>query len=180
MATLAMVLLGYLLLLGDQRARLDVAVRQEATLKQQFVAKKRQAVTRTALERQVGVLRTSLSPLLNQLSARTEMEALLAEIQQAGARRGLQFELFRPGGELKSAELAERSIDLRLTGSYDELLAFVDDIGQLSRIVTLGSLVLTPANGQDGRLTLQAVAHTYRTLEPEERSTQTSGGGQSR
>jgi len=176
---LVMVLLGYQLLLGDLQARLGAAKRQETTLKQQFVTRQRQAVNRTALERQLDTLSASLAPLQGQLTARAEMEALLAEIHQAGAGRGLHFELFRPGDERKSAELAERSIDLRVTGSYAELTAFADDIGQLSRIVTLDNLVLSPAGDKDGRLTLQAVAHSYRSLEPAERATQAGDTGRS-
>jgi len=98
------------------------------------------------------------------------MDALLTEINQAGIGRGLQFELFRPNGEVKTTEMAEVPIAIKLTGSYSDLAAFVSDVAQLSRIVTIGDISLTPGQGKDAaRMTMEATAKTYRALEPEER-----------
>jgi len=41
----------------------------------------------------------SFGALLKQLPNKSEMEALLIEVNQAGLGRGLQFELFRPSAE---------------------------------------------------------------------------------
>ncbi|VEB40758.1 Pilus assembly protein, PilO [Chromobacterium violaceum] len=63
--------------------------------------------------------------------------------------------------------MAEVPITLRLTGTYNDLAAFVNDVAQLSRIVTIGEISLTPTGGN--RLTMDATARTYRALEPGER-----------
>ena len=65
--------------------------------------------------------------------------------------------------------MAEVPISIRLTGSYNDLAAFVNDIAQLSRIVTIGEISLTPSDGKDNRLIMDATARTYRALEPSER-----------
>ncbi|KZE33475.1 type IV pilus inner membrane component PilO [Crenobacter luteus] len=170
LAAIALVifLLGYYLVLGDQLDRLEAGRQQEETLKQSFVDKKRQAINQAALEAQLKEIQQSFGALIKQLPTRSEMESLLTEINQAGIGRGLQFELFRPGTEIKSPEMAELPIDIRLSGSYDELAAFASDVGQLSRIVTLNNIVLTPIAGKEHRLSMQAVAKTYRALEPQE------------
>ena len=97
------------------------------------------------------------------------MDALLTEINQAGIGRGLQFELFRPGGEVKSDQMAEMPIQIRLSGTYNELAAFATDVSQLSRIVTIGDISLTPTDAKGERLTMMATAKTYRALEAEEK-----------
>lgn len=167
------VFLGYFLVLGDQLDTLNNAQRQEEQLKQTYLDKKRQAINLAALEQQLVEIQRSFGALLKQLPNKSEMDSLLTEINQAGIGRGLQFELFRPGGEVKSAEMAELPISIRLTGNYKELASFVSDVGQLSRIVTLGDIKLIPQDAKPGaaspRLTLEATAKTYRSLEPEER-----------
>jgi type IV pilus assembly protein PilO len=94
------------------------------------------------------------------------MDALLSDINQAGLGRSLQFELFRPGQVSVKEYYAELPIALRVTGKYHDLGAFAADIANLSRIVTLNSLNLVP--GQDGNLTMDATAKTYRYLDQEE------------
>ncbi|BBF87117.1 type IV pilus biogenesis protein PilO [Aquitalea magnusonii] len=162
--------LGYFFVLSDQMDKLDAAHKQEEQLKQTFIDKKRQAINLEALQQQLKEIQLSFGALLKQLPTRSDMDALLTEINQAGIGRGLQFELFRPNGEIKTAEMAEVPIAIRLTGNYNDLAAFVSDVAQLSRIVTIGDISLTPGQGKDAaRMTMEATAKTYRALEPEER-----------
>ncbi|MCD4498327.1 type 4a pilus biogenesis protein PilO [Chromobacterium vaccinii] len=161
--------LGYFFVLGEQLDKLGQSRQQEATLKQTFIDKKRQAVNLDALEQQLKEIDASFGALLKQLPTKSDMDTLLTEINQAGIGRGLQFDLFKPGAETRTAEMAEVPITIRLTGSYNDLAAFVNDIAQLSRIVTIGEINLTPSSGKDNRLIMDATARTYRALEPGER-----------
>lgn len=161
--------LGYFFVLGEQLDKLSQSRLQEATLKQTFIDKKRQAVNLDALEQQLKEIDASFGALLKQLPTKSDMDTLLTEINQAGIGRGLQFDLFKPGAETRTAEMAEVPITIRLTGSYNDLAAFVNDIAQLSRIVTIGEINLTPGSGKDNRLIMDATARTYRALEPGER-----------
>ena len=162
--------LGYFFVLSEQMDKLDAAHQQEEQLKKTFIDKKRQAINLEALQQQLKEIQLSFGALLKQLPTKADMDALLTEINQAGIGRGLQFELFRPNGEVKTAEMAEVPIAIKLSGSYSDLAAFVSDVAQLSRIVTIGDINLTPGQGKDAtRMTMEATAKTYRALEPEER-----------
>ena len=161
--------LGYFLLFSGQWDELKTAEAEEISLKGQFKEKKALALNRVALEEQLKEIELSFGALLKQLPSKSEMDSLLAEINQAGVGRGLQFELFRPRAEVKGPEMAELPIDIKLSGSYQELATFVSDVGQLSRIVTIGDINLAPADKTSQRLSMQAVAKTYRALEPAER-----------
>jgi type IV pilus assembly protein PilO len=57
-------------------------------------------------------------------------------------------------------------ITLRVTGRFHEVGSFAADIANLSRIVTLNNLSVTPA--KDGSLVMDATAKTFRYLDGEE------------
>ncbi len=94
------------------------------------------------------------------------MESLLADINQAGLGRGLQFELFKPGAEVMKDFYAELPIAVRVTGSYHDLGEFVGDVAQMPRIVTLNDIAIETQ--KDGVLKFDATAMTYRYLDDEE------------
>jgi type IV pilus assembly protein PilO len=108
--------------------------------------------------------------LEKQLPSKAEMDALLSDINQAGLGRSLQFELFRPGQVAIRDYYAELPIAVRVSGKYHDMGAFVADVANLSRIVTLNNLSITPQ--KDGALTMDATARTYRYLDEAEQATQ--------
>ena len=160
--------LAYYFVFADLQDQIERQQAKEVQLKDSYLDKKRQVANLAALEKQLQEIESSFGALLKQLPTKAEMPALLTEINQAGVGRGLLFELFRPGNESKTAQIATLPIQIRLSGSYVELATFVNDVAQLSRIVTIGDITLTP-NGND-RLQLQATAKTYRALEAGEQT----------
>ena len=147
---------------------------QEETLKNSYLVKKRSAVNLTALREQLVEIEQSLSALLKQLPDKSEMDALLVDINQAGLGRGLQLELFKPAAaETLNTSYAALPISVRVTGGYHDIGAFVSDIAQLPRIVTLNDINIAPAN--DGKLVMDAVAKTYRYLDEGEIAKQSGG-----
>ena len=95
------------------------------------------------------------------------MGALLSDINQAGAGRGLVFNSFKPGVVTVKDYYAELPIDIKLSGNYHDLGEFVADIAMLPRIVTLNNLSITN-NPKDSTLTLDVVAKTFRYLDKDE------------
>jgi type IV pilus assembly protein PilO len=87
-------LAGWWFLWNDQLAELDTKKKEEETLKQQFIDKKRQAINLDLYTQQLVEIDRSFGALLKQLPNKSEIEALLIEVNQAGLGR-IQFELFR-------------------------------------------------------------------------------------
>jgi type IV pilus assembly protein PilO len=165
------VFLGYWFDWRNQLAEINSLHERESTLRTTFVDKKRQAVNLPAYQKQLEDIEQAFGALLRQLPNRSEMDALLTDINQAGLGRGLQFELFKPAAQETTSEFyAELPINIRVTGGYHELGAFASDIAQLPRIVTLNDIAV--ATGRDGMLTMDAVAKTFRYLDEEELSKQ--------
>lgn len=156
---------GALLDWQDQWESLKNAKAQEVTLKDTFLAKKKQAVNLDLIKKQLVETQESFGALLKQLPNKSEMDALLTDINQAGLGRGLQFDLFRPGEESIKGAFAEQPIAIKVTGNYDDLGKFASDISKLPRIVTLNEIAIAQTGGT---LTMDATAKTFRYLDEEE------------
>lgn len=148
---------------------------RETQLKVEYSRKLGQAVNLEVLRKQREQVLQYVTQLEKQLPGRSEMDALLSDINQAGLGRSLYFELFRPGQVTVKEYYAELPIALRVTGRYHDMGAFTSDIANLSRIVTLNNLAVTP--GRDGALVMEATAKTFRYLDPDEIAAQRKGQG---
>src|SRR5258708_11215006 len=147
---------------------------EENSLKDQYLQKKKQAINLDLHRQQLREIDTQFGALLRQLPNRSQMDALLVDINQAGLGRGLQFELFRPSpSEITREFYAERPISVKVTGSYHDMGAFASDVGQLPRIVTLNDVTIT-SDPQKGAslLTMDATARTFRYLDDDELAAQ--------
>jgi len=164
---LLILLAGWWFLWSDQLTELETKQHEEETLKQQYLEKKRQAVNLDLYTQQLAEIDRSFGALLKQLPNKSEIEALLIEVNQAGLGRGLQFDLFRPGQEQVKDFYAELPISVKINGSYHDFGAFAADIAKLPRIVTLNNIVISPAQA-GGSLSLDATTKTFRYLDDEE------------
>lgn len=150
-----------------QYEELDAKRQEEVKLKDDWLAKKKQAVNLDAYRNQLVEIERSFGALLKQLPNAAEMESLLVDINQAGLGRGLQFELFKPGAEVVKDFYAELPITVNLSGSYHDFGSFAGDIAKLPRIVTLNDINVT--QGKTGEvLALATTAKTFRYLDEEE------------
>jgi type IV pilus assembly protein PilO len=151
-----------------QNAREDlIAVQQqEVKLKDEYKVKLAKAINLEALRKQREQVLQYVTQLEKQLPSKSEMDALLSDINQAGLGRSLQFELFRPGAVSVKDYYAELPITVRVTGKYHDVGAFAGDVAMLSRIVTLNNLSLAPS--RDGQMVLNTTVKTFRYLDPEE------------
>jgi type IV pilus assembly protein PilO len=166
---LAIMLAGWWFVWVDQLDMLEKKQQTELKLRDEFVAKKKEAVNLDLYVQQLNEIDRSFGALLKQLPNKSEVESLLVEINQAGMGRGLQFDLFKPGVEQVKDFYAELPINVRLTGSYHDFGAFAGDIGKLSRIVTLNNIsIVTNPQARDGSLVMDAVTKTFRYLDEEE------------
>ena len=150
----------------DQFEALQLAQQQETKLKDEYSQKKAKAVNYDLYVAQLKEVEQSFGALVKQLPNRSEIDALLTDVNQAGLGRGLQFELFKPAVQEKMADFyAELPINIRITGNYHDMGAFASDVAQLPRIVTLNDLVIT---NDKGVLAMEGVAKTFRYLDEDE------------
>jgi type IV pilus assembly protein PilO len=150
----------------DQLDALDRAQDEEAKLRVSYTEKKAKAVNLELYVQQLKEIEQAFGALLKQLPNKSEMDALLTDINQAGLGRGLQFELFRPAARERLAEFyAELPITVKVTGTYHDMGAFASDVAQLPRIVTLNDIGIV---NDKGTLVMDATAKTFRYLDEDE------------
>ena len=166
----AILLAGLFLDWRDQWDALGAAEQVEVGLKVQYAEKKNRAINFDLYVQQLNEVEQSFGALVKQLPNRSEIDALLTDVNQAGLGRGLQFELFKPAAQERMADFyAELPINIKITGNYHDMGAFASDIAQLPRIVTLNDVAIS---ADKGTLAMDAVAKTFRYLDDEEISKQ--------
>jgi type IV pilus assembly protein PilO len=163
---LIIIIVGALFDWRDQFEALDKVQKEEQTLRESYATKKAKAVNLELYVQQLKEIEQSFGALLKQLPNKSEMDALLTDINQAGLGRGLQFELFKPAAQERIADFyAELPISVRVTGGYHDMGAFASDVAQLPRIVTLNDVNIV---NDKGVLTMESTAKTFRYLDEEE------------
>jgi len=168
---LAIIALGWYLVWADGVSQLENKQQEEQTLRQAYTSKKSQAFHYETYKRRLAEIEKSLASMLRQLPNRSEMDALLTDINQVGVGRGLAFELFRPGAETPSDFYATMPVEIKVLGSYLDIGGFVNDLAKLPRIVTLHDVSLAP--GKEGSsLNMEARVQTYRYLDEDEMAAQ--------
>ena len=149
---------------------LTAAQQDEVRLKAQYGEKKAKAINYDLYVQQLAEVNQSFGALVKQLPNKSEIDALLTDINQAGLGRGLQFDLFKPAPQERMADFyAELPINIKITGNYHDIGAFASDVAALPRIVTLNDISI--ANDK-GTLSMEAVAKTFRYHDDDEMAKQ--------
>ncbi len=196
MIFLSICFLGWFFVLDDKITELSVITQKEEALKSDYKQRLIKAVNLDKLKEQKVQVTAYVVNLERQLPNKTEMDRLLSDINYAGISKGLQFEVFKPNPNIIENYYAEVPITLKISGSYHKLASFAADLSALPRIVTLNNINLTAqpslgnqsppnpvvssntplsnnvllpaANISNTVLTMEAIAKTFRYLDPEE------------
>ena len=168
--TISIVVALWFVWLSSSQELLVQEQEKEVKLREDYKGKLSKAVNLQVLKEQREQVQQYVTQLEKQLPSKSEMDALLSDINQAGLGRSLQFDLFKPGQVAVKEYYAELPISLKVTGKYHDVGAFASDIANLSRIVTLNNLTIVPR--ADGVLVLDTTAKTFRYLDIGEQAAQ--------
>ena len=164
--------LFYVFLWQGQNDQIEQGRQEVDRQKQAYLEKKKLAINLEAYKQQRAEIEQSFGALLKQLPNKSEMDALLIDINQAGLGRGLLFDYWKPAQTENFTEFyAELPVSLKVTGNYHDLGAFASDVAKMPRIVLLNDMVIVPSK-DSGQLSMEAMARTYRYLDEEEVSKQ--------
>lgn len=160
--------LGYFLHVTNLQQELGAVTASEGVLKEDYEEKFFQAAHLEAYRTQQKEMEESFEAILRQLPSDTEIPALLEDITLVGLKNGLVFTSIDLQPESKHEFYIEKPIAIIVSGSYHSLGAFVSDVADLSRIVTLHDFTIRPAGRPTGsdtpgsHLTMSILARTYR------------------
>jgi type IV pilus assembly protein PilO len=170
MAAIIVLVGGYYMIVEDDIASLEKVQQKEQTLRADFAKKQRKAANLEAYRKQLEEMKQSFGTMLRQLPDKTEVAELLVDVSQTGLAAGLEFELFKPLGEVPREFYAELPIKLKVNGQYHEFGHFISGLAALPRIVTIHDIKMSRTSKGDANadLLLEATAKTYRYLDEEE------------
>jgi len=153
---------GYYFIIKDKEVALATAEQKEVSLKKSLEFKYAKAVNLEAYKEQMKEMKVVFSSMLQQLPRKSEVADLLIDISRSGLVNGLEFQLFKPGGEHPVDFYAELPIQMTVTGSFHQFGEFVSAVAALPRIVTIHDLTLTPLGKSTDKMTMNITAKTYR------------------
>ncbi len=169
------VILAYLFIYSDSSERINQLKQEEETLKESYVDKSAKAANLDKLKAELDQINGLFQVLLKQLPTTAEIPNLLQELHECASKNGLAMESITPAPAIHTNSsdgqgqqvIETLPYNITITGDYNQITQFVRDIGKLSRIVTINSIVLN-RNGKDDKFTLVAVANTYKALNDNE------------
>lgn len=98
------------------------------------------------------------------LPEKEEIPSLLAAISQSGKDSGLSFLLFQPKPEINKEFYAEIPVSIKVSGGYHSVATFFEKVSDLSRIVNITNIRITP-DDKTKLLTTSCTAVTYKFIE---------------
>ncbi len=167
---------GYFLHVTNLQGELQKSQNREGNLKGDYEDKYAQAVHLESYRKQQQEMEESFEAILRQLPGDTEIPGLIEDITLVGLKNGLSFSSIDLEPEVQHEFYIEKPIRIVVSGSYHDLGAFVSDVADLSRIVTLHDFQISPAGGNrrgggqqnaddpaaPTNLTMSILAKTYR------------------
>ncbi len=157
---------SYFFLIKPKLEDYERAQKEEVSLKKTFEAEQKKAANLDAYKDQLERMEGEFGSMLRQLPERTDVENLVVDLSQTGARNSLKVELLKPETEIAKEFYAELPVKLKVFGKFHELARFASDVAALPRIVTLHDIKISIVDAEKPtELSMELVAKTYRYLE---------------
>lgn len=157
---LAVGIIGYLVLVSAPLSTLELAQREEQTLRSRYQSRHAMAANLAGYQTQLAQLRSDFDTMLGLLPNSNQTPGLLDDITLVGTSNGLTFQLLHWQPEVPRDFYAELPIQMEVTGQYHQFGQFLGDLAALPRLVTVHDFAIekTPLT-----LLFKLSAKTYKT-----------------
>ncbi|MGR2766108.1 type 4a pilus biogenesis protein PilO [Photobacterium ganghwense] len=158
--------LGYWYWIIPMQDELEGLKQQETSLRQDLIRRANQVAALPKVQAQVEALQAQYQQVIRQLPEEQELASLLADVNDIGVRNGLSFQRIEWAPRIDHPLYIELPISIELTGEYEDIGKFAEEIASLSRIVSLKDIDLERIEEQQELLRLKVSATTYRFKAP--------------
>ena len=152
---------GYYKFTSEQLTKLAESEKAVATSLDKYQYSWRLALNLELHQKQYRQIESSLAEMMKLMPTKAEVASLLVDISQTGLSSGLEFELFKPKGQVDKGDVVNLPIDIKVLGRYSELGLFISGLATLPRIVTIKNIRIVPTK-QQSLLSMNALITTYR------------------
>lgn len=157
----------YFLFITDLDTQI-AGLKAEQSQKEITLAEK-QAIADNLTERrkEMDALDQKFQEALTQLPEKKDIEELLSQLSDVGKKSGLEISKVTPGTEAAEGFYSRIPISMAVSGNYNEIAMFLQEIAHLRRIVNVSDLKLGSPVIKGDKVTLSSdfMATTFRFTE---------------
>jgi type IV pilus assembly protein PilO len=168
-AVVAMTALNFFVLIQPLEEKI---VRQQADkrkLDRDLAEKSEIAQNLNERRREMDVLEQKLAEALTELPENKDVEELLAQLSDIGKKSGLEISRVEPGSESAGSVdfFARIPIKMAVSGNYQEIAMFLQEVANMRRIVNVNNIKLDGAKLKNEKVVLSStfLATTFRFVE---------------
>ena len=158
--------LGYFLLISGARADRDTLVQENEVRRAEVLKAKADEANLRPFRALAEALRKRLEAAKERLPSEREIPGVYRQVSDIAAQTGLGVSLFQPKPPEDRDVLTEVPIALTAEGTYHQMGAFLERVGQMPRIVSLGEFRMLGIDRPTGSLRAELTLATY-TFRPE-------------
>lgn len=157
----------YFMIYQDQDVKLANLQGQAEELQRKLNKVRIIASNLTEFEQEVANLERKLALVVKQLPSRKQFEDLLRDISTAGKKVGVAIKSIERTGEVNHSFYIEVPFKIEIEGSYHDTARFFEQLGNLPRIVNIGSMDISTTRETDLGTVLKTkgTATTFRFIE---------------
>jgi len=153
--------LGYFFLISGARAERDTLLRENEIRRAEVLKAKADEANLRPFRALAEALRKRLDTAKERLPSEREIPQVYRQVSDLAARAGLGVSLFQPKPAEDRDVLSEVPITVTAECTYHQLGAFLDRVGKMPRIVSLGEFRLIGINRPTGTLRAEMTLATY-------------------
>jgi type IV pilus assembly protein PilO len=158
--------LGYFFLISGARAERDTLFEENNVRRAEVLKAKADEANLRQFGPQAEALRKRLEVAKERLPSEREIPQVYRQVSDLAARSGLGVSLFQPKPTEDRDVLSEVPIAVTAECTYHQLGAFLERVGKMPRIVSLGEFRLIGIDRPTGTLRAEMTLATY-TIRPE-------------
>jgi type IV pilus assembly protein PilO len=148
-------------------------ISDESSLRESFLAKKREAVNLDIIKKQLIETQQSFAFLLSSLPDHYDSDAFVLSVQRSAQKNGLSIEKIEADVESSVGVFAELPFQFHLSGTFDGIGHFVADLSKNKMLSNINKFELYPDEsrsdkGRAMKLRLDATITIYRYFNEEE------------
>jgi len=158
--------LGYFLLIPGAQAERDTHIKENDVRRAEVLKAQADEANLRPFRAQAEALRKRLELAKERLPSEREIPQVYRQVSDVAAQLGLGVSLFQPKPVQDRDVLSEVPIAVTAECSYHQLGSFLERVGKMSRIVSLGEFRLIGIDRPTGTLRAEMTLATY-TFRPE-------------
>jgi len=153
---------GYFIQFKQMDNQLKTESKKEIALYSQVEKKIYEASHLDAYKNQISQMNDKFVDDAAKLPLEIEMSGLIKDISNSGLKYGIEFDKVVLVDEKESSFYIELPIEITVRGTYHAFGQFLNDLTQLSRIITIHDFSIAPSQKSDDLLEMTVLVKTYK------------------